>query len=260
MSLSKKYTVIIAEDDIFQRQVLIHFLKEVNNLEIIDSVSSGERLVESYKRHNADIIVIDIGLHKKDGITAAKEILSFSTPQIIVVTGNTDRDNLLIGYELNFVGYILKPVDKLKFIRAIQEAVKRTEARLLTSIASVNQAEVRWINCRYKYRDQQIPEHLIVHIKKEDKYLSHIHLADGGIVKTSTTLKEIEKQCSNNVFRSHKSYLVNIKYIRAVYANIHTPGSYDITLSNSMDVLPLSSKYYPDYLAKIRLRDNPKIE
>ncbi|MFB0846513.1 LytR/AlgR family response regulator transcription factor [Paenibacillus oleatilyticus] len=255
MKFLRKYTVIIAVDDIFQRQALIYFLKEVNNIEIIDSVSSGERLIESYKKHFADIIVIDIGLPKKDGITAAKEILSFGNPQIIIITGNTERENILIGYELNFAGYIIKPVDQCKFLRAINEAAKRIETKLQTSVGMVNQSNFILINCRYNYRHQQIPEHLIVYIKKEDKYLSHIHLADGGILKTSTTLKEMSTQ-SDSMFRSNKSYLVNTRYIRAVFASVHTPGSYEITLTNSIEVLPLSSKYYHEYLAKVRSFNN----
>ncbi|MFE5321849.1 LytR/AlgR family response regulator transcription factor [Paenibacillus sp. NPDC056579] len=255
----KTFSVIIAEDDINQRQLLVNFIQEMSDLVVLDAVSSGDRLVEACVLLQPDIVLLDIGLHKKDGITAARELFSLGLkPQIIVITGSLNGpdadpakniDYLLTGYELKFVDFLLKPVSENKLLKALHEAKIRIHSSLLSSaiLSSKQDTHIHWITCKLKFRERQIPEDLIMYVEKAEKYLANIYLSDGEVVQTTSTLSEIHNQSQGNIFRSHKSFLVNIKHVKTVFASIDVAGGYDINLKHSSSTIPLSRKLYPNY-------------
>lgn len=256
-----KYRVVIAEDDLYQRQFLINTIGQFADLELIEAVSSGDRLIQSCKKNFPDIILLDIGLHKRDGISAAKEIFAAGLkPQIIVITGKLSDNNmesssmksvLLTGFELNFVGFLMKPFDENKLINAIEEAKHRVRANLLSAIdkAAIQHTNVKWIKYVHNFREYEIAEEMIMYVEKIDKYVSHIYLSDNQVLQTKTTLTELLSQCSYNVFRSHKSFIVNLKYVKTVSSSKETKGGYDIELLTSSASIPLSKKLYGNYLA-----------
>ena len=55
-----KYRVVIAEDDLYHRQFLINFIGQFADLDLIEAVSSGDRLIQSCKKNFPDIILLDM--------------------------------------------------------------------------------------------------------------------------------------------------------------------------------------------------------
>ena len=106
--LNKK-RVLVADDDPSIR----YFMKRVlgNSYSVIEA-SNGEEAVNLAQRHKPDIILMDVMMPKKDGITACAEIKANKTTSAIPVVMLTG-----IGYQLNkdlaastgASGYITKP-------------------------------------------------------------------------------------------------------------------------------------------------------
>lgn len=242
----QRYKVLIAEDDIHQVSLLRKYLEEMD-LFVVSCVSSGIRLIEETKLHKPDIILLDIGLKKMDGITAFKEVLQSGIhPQIIFVTGSISPKHLLAGFEFESVDYITKPVNENRFKRAINKAKELIYAKKLID-AEVAEA-INWVVLKQNYRDVTVAENQIIFVEKDKQYRNRyiVHLKDGTTVETSTHLKEIKEMCSPNLVYSHRSYLINILYITAIQPDGMFTKNYNVSLDYTSEKVPLTKKNYMD--------------
>ncbi|MBI4186724.1 MAG: response regulator [Chloroflexi bacterium] len=120
--LSKK-KVLVADDD----PSIIYSVKRVlgNSYSVIEA-SNGEEAVNLSQRHKPDIILMDMMMPKKDGITACAEIKANQTTNaipIVMLTG--------VGYQLNkdlaastgASGYITKPFKPQELLDTISNFI-----------------------------------------------------------------------------------------------------------------------------------------
>jgi DNA-binding LytR/AlgR family response regulator len=243
---SQKYKVIIAEDDMQQMELLKKYILDLD-LILVSSVSSGVRLIEETKYHQPDIVLLDIGLKKLDGISAFKAILEAGLhPQMIFVTGSLNPEHLLAGFEFDSVDYITKPVRLERLTKAISKAKDQIQAKkLLESNAGDS---VKWISLKQNYRDMTIAEDQLVFVEKDklarNKY--NVHLVDGSVIPTSSQLKEIKEMCSESVVFSHRSYLVNLSHVNAIQPDGLFAKNFLISLKHTSSKVPLTKKNYDE--------------
>ncbi|MFP4486005.1 MAG: diguanylate cyclase, partial [Campylobacterales bacterium] len=70
-----------------------------------------------------DIVITDISMPKKDGLTMAAEIKKIKADtQIIVTTAFSSEDLFLKAIDIGVTNYVIKPIDKDVLLRAIDEA------------------------------------------------------------------------------------------------------------------------------------------
>ena len=86
-------------------------------------LSGGEGLLEAVEQHSPELVLMDIQLPGKDGLTLLKEIRKspWSSVRVVALTAHAmtgDRERAL---DAGFDGYITKPID----IRAFPEQVQR---------------------------------------------------------------------------------------------------------------------------------------
>ncbi len=74
------------------------------------------------------LILLDIMLPDKDGMTLAREIRSLSTVPIIFLTAKADIDDKVNGLEIGADDYITKPFEEKELIARIQSVLRRTNA------------------------------------------------------------------------------------------------------------------------------------
>lgn len=91
----------------------------------IDEFESGEKLLNS--ENNYDIIVLDFQLGSTDGLTVAKELRKRNVLSCIIFL--TSYPHFMIdAFEVNTFRFLLKPIDKSKFFKAIDDYVKIVDA------------------------------------------------------------------------------------------------------------------------------------
>jgi len=76
-----------------------------------------------------DLILLDIMLPDKDGLTLAQEIRNTSTTPIIFLTARAEIDDKVTGLELGADDYITKPFEEKELIARIQSVLRRTQAQ-----------------------------------------------------------------------------------------------------------------------------------
>lgn len=218
------------------KKLLLEYAKD-NRITIdIDEFESGEELLNSEK--NYDIIVLDYQLGSTNGLTVAKELRKRNVLSSIIFL--TSYPNFMIdAFEVNTFRFLLKPIDKSKFFKAIDDYIKIVDANYPITI--IQNKELKKINSNE-----------ICYIEADGKY-SNIHLSD-KIMHCSKTLAGVTRLLPAYCFvKTHRAFVVNLHYIKSY-------SSDTVYLSNGESAF-LSKNYqksfqtsYMNFLKKIYVR------
>ena len=109
VSTRQPATALIADDFKSFRSLLSRLLNEDAGLRIIGEASDGLAAVQKAFQLRPDLIFLDIGLPKANGLEAARQILS-TAPQskIIFVTQENSREIADAAIGLGALGYVTK--------------------------------------------------------------------------------------------------------------------------------------------------------
>lgn len=85
----------------------------------------GDEVVDWVKQNNPHLILLDLMLPGKDGVTVCKEIRACSNIPIIMVTARTDEIDRLIGLEIGADDYICKPYSLREVVARVKAVLRR---------------------------------------------------------------------------------------------------------------------------------------
>lgn len=106
------YRVVVVDDSAIIRGLLTRTLQTDPEIVIVDSVSNGQLAVESVKKHDPDVMVLDIEMPVMDGLTALPKLIA-ADPTLKVIMASTltlrNADISLKALELGAADYIPKP-------------------------------------------------------------------------------------------------------------------------------------------------------
>ncbi len=122
--------IIIVEDDRTTRMRLAAYLREQGYR--VSEVQDAEEMEEIIEVDPPELLIVDINLDGKDGLTITREQRLISRVGIILLTARDDRVDRIVGLEMGADDYVTKPFDK----RELAARVKN----LLARIADIGQA------------------------------------------------------------------------------------------------------------------------
>lgn len=190
--------VIIIDDDVTSRLVLRKLCSKIDDIEIIGEYENPLEAMPILDENRADLIFLDIHKPELSGIDFLK--ISKSLPYTILTT--SDPNFALEAYEYNVTDYLLKPIDTLRFLKAI-EKVKSLTASLDTEKSGTEEI---YINVDRRLVRLMIDEINIVEAKGD--YVM-IRTAEKNYIVHST-MKNIEKKLPSHTFiKVHRSYIIN---------------------------------------------------
>ncbi|WP_235727685.1 PAS domain-containing hybrid sensor histidine kinase/response regulator [Maridesulfovibrio frigidus] len=115
--------ILFAEDSESNRMLVEFYLKDTPFK--ITSVPDGRTAVDMYKKHNFDLVLMDVNMPVLDGYAATKEIRYYerkngypNTP-IVILTANEISEDIQHRIEYGYNGYITKPIKKIALVRNV---------------------------------------------------------------------------------------------------------------------------------------------
>lgn len=105
-------TVLITDDSAVVRGLISNMLSELDGVTVIGSAANGQMAIDMYKRLTPDIMIMDIEMPVKDGMTALKEILDHDPQAQIVMCSTLSQKNAetsLKALQIGAIEYIAKP-------------------------------------------------------------------------------------------------------------------------------------------------------
>ena len=116
-------TILIVDDAAFIRLMVKNVLIP-EGFTIVGEASNGSEAVALYEKLKPDLVTMDITMNEKDGIEAAKEILSKDPKaRIIMVTALGQRKMLIDSFKLGVKDFVVKPFQPERLLTAVKKAL-----------------------------------------------------------------------------------------------------------------------------------------
>lgn len=228
-------SAIIVEDEKHNLSLLLKLLDQYcPGVEVKSTASSVKDGVMEINKHQPDIVFLDIELPDGTGFDLLHEInhRSFAT---IFTTGYDKYAIKAIKYAA--FDYLLKPLS----ITELRSVIQKYDEDRLKDIDLDNKI---FITDNEKYRIIDCMN--VLYLEAHDNY-TFIHLIDNKIL-SSYSLRKFEESLPDFFFRSHKSYIVNLKLIRSVSRG----SGGEIKLKNDTS-LPIAFRRKSELLEKLKI-------
>lgn len=118
-------TVLIVEDEQSVADLLNDYLQAADFDTHI--INNGDEVISWVRQYDPKLILLDIMLPGKDGVSLCREIRAFSSVPIIMATAKVDEIDRLLGLELGADDYICKPFSPREVVARIKAVLRRTE-------------------------------------------------------------------------------------------------------------------------------------
>ena len=204
-------TVIIAEDESLARARLQRFLSKFETIDNVISAIDGIEAVALIQEYQPELLILDINMPGKDGLSVAKEVLDRQKrPPAIIFT--TAYDNYALeAFDVNAVAYLMKPIQEEQLNQAVIRAgqLNRLQA---SDVASVDQKS---LVLKRSASVESLKVNEIAYFRAADK-LVLAGMRDSTEKIVSLSLKELEEKLAPTFFRIHRHTLVNSQYLNRI--------------------------------------------
>jgi DNA-binding response OmpR family regulator len=121
--------VLLVEDDERLGTFTAQYLTE-RGLNVVH-VMDGEKALQAFRGGSFDIVVLDVMLPGRDGLSICRAIRESSDVPILLVTARGEESDRVLGLELGGDDYIVKPFSPRELLARIQAFVRRRRGELL---------------------------------------------------------------------------------------------------------------------------------
>jgi two-component system LytT family response regulator/two-component system response regulator LytT len=217
-------SAIIVDDEQLARQELAYLLESHPDVEVIAQGRNGIEAVELIRRHEPDIVFLDVQMPGLDGFGVIRKLVEKKAKIPHIVFATAFDQYAVQAFEVNAVDYLLKPIDKGRLAQAIERARKMVETR---------SASPEHIQALISGLQARPPQPCKVLVKMQNRFfpvdsreLIYASIEDGLITVVTQnmegtsnyrTIEDLQNALDPNAFwRVHRSYLVNINRIKEV--------------------------------------------
>ena len=245
---------LVIDDEKPSRDELKFLLTEIEGLEISGEAGDGIEAAKLIAKLEPDIIFLDVQMPELSGIDLAENIQSMKNKPYIVFS--TAYDSFAIkAFDLGAIDYILKPYSRERIRKSI-EKYKEFAAEGTGELAD----QLNKILTLYRNKERKTGFSRITVVKGE----SFHPLRPEDIVaviaagkKTRIVALNEEFEDHNTIthfeeilpkeifFRSHRSYLINLDYIKKI--GIWFNNTYQLTMENLDEKIPVSRSRVHDF-------------
>src|SRR5690625_2175773 len=119
--------LLIAEDDSRLADLVKSYL-EANNYRVTIE-ADGNRVPERVRQEKPDMLILDIMLPGKDGLTLCQKLRPEFDGPILMLTARNQSDLQILGLEFGADDYVIKPVEPRILLARIRALLRRIEPR-----------------------------------------------------------------------------------------------------------------------------------
>ena len=232
--------VLIVDDEQLARDRLARMLGEIEGVTVVGQAANGMQAVERCDALTPDIVLLDIRMPGMDGLEAARHMAGMEEPPAVVFC-TAYEEHAIDAFNVQAVGYLLKPVRRDDLVRVIASATRPNRAQL--AALSVEEGSKRThISARTRRGLELVPIDDVCFFQADQKYVTVRH--PGGELLIDDTLKELEDEFGERFIRVHRNALVSAKHIIGLDRN--EEGQYQIRLRGVPDGIDISRRHVAD--------------
>ena len=214
---------IIVEDETLAQDVIKSHLERIGRMELVGVYRTAPEAKTALDSREVDVLFLDIRL---PGMSGLHFLRSLSNPPLVVLT-TAYAEYAVESYDFNVIDYLLKPISFERFEKAVNKIL---DGRLYSvgptgeplhvpggaSAAAAPRGDHIFVKSNNKFFRVDFSE--IFYVQGMKDYLK-IVTPDFTLI-THQTMNEMEATLPQRQFiRVHRSWLVAVRHIRAIYGN-----------------------------------------
>lgn len=219
---------LIVDDESPAREELRYLLENASenlSVQVVGEATNGEEALVLLRSLDYDLVFLDIRMPGLSGLEVAEQLRDLpKQPRVIFTTAYPDH--AVEAFDLAAADYLVKPFDAERLLRAVDralgsgsssqtpEAGNSDDAEAAAAAESVGRDRDRLVRIPVQRdgRTVLIEGDAIVYAAASRGY-SSLKLAEDKVL-VSFSLNELERRLHGHFCRVHRSYLVNLKYVR----------------------------------------------
>lgn len=115
--------ILIVEDEVRLAELLSDYLRAAGY--VTEQLATGDGVVDWVRAQQPALLLLDLMLPGRDGLSICKELRSFSTLPIIMTTAKVEEIDRLLGLELGADDYICKPYSPREVVARVKAVLRR---------------------------------------------------------------------------------------------------------------------------------------
>jgi two-component system response regulator AdeR len=116
--------VLVVEDEITLAETIELYLRHEGFR--TERAADGERALELFRAARPDLVLLDLGLPKVDGMEVLRRIRAASDVPVVILTARAEEVDELLGLGMGADDYLVKPVSARKLLARVKVALRRS--------------------------------------------------------------------------------------------------------------------------------------
>jgi two-component system response regulator MprA len=125
--------VLVIEDDAEITDVLRRSLRHEGYE--VRTAGDGVQALDTAAEFIPDLVVLDLGLPRLDGLEVCKQLRADSDVPILILTARTETDDRVTGLDSGADDYLMKPFERQEFLARIRALLRRRPPRGSASLS-----------------------------------------------------------------------------------------------------------------------------
>ncbi len=126
--MATRILALLVEDDDRLARFTAEFLEQHDVA--VTRAGNGELALREARSRAFDVVILDLLLPVRDGLSVCRELRQHSDVPIVVVTARIDEHDRILGLELGADDYLTKPFSPRELLARIRAVVRRARGEL----------------------------------------------------------------------------------------------------------------------------------
>jgi DNA-binding NarL/FixJ family response regulator len=115
--------VVVADDQTAVREGLALLLDLLDDVTVVGSAADGDEAVRLVAEHGADVVLMDLRMPRRDGVTATAQLKAeHPDTKVVVLTTYAEDADILAALRAGALGYLTKDAGRVQIAQAIRAA------------------------------------------------------------------------------------------------------------------------------------------
>lgn len=235
--------VLICDDEALARERLARFLKDMDGYEIVGEAENGRDALAQAEATAPDIVLLDLRMPVMDGMACAERLAQLPEPPAVIFCTAYD-EHALAAFQVQAVGYLLKPVRREQLTEALARAtrVNRAQLEAVRQGSEHNHGGRSHITAKTHRGIELIPIDDVRYFLADQKYVTVRH--GKGEVLIDETLKDLENEFGARFIRIHRNALLALEFLDGL--ELVSPGQYQVRMKGIEERLVVSRRHLPE--------------
>lgn len=210
--------IYVVEDDMAIRNLVTYALTEKGYE--VKSFEDGHSIVEEIRENPCELLLLDLMLPGKDGVSILNEVREFSDVPVIILTAKTDEFDRVLGLESGADDYITKPFSILELLSRVKAILRRVKKE------DTDHLNFKNLTINTKKRTVKVDEKLVELTYKEFEMLNLFMNNIGNVITREDFLLKIWGYDYQGETRTVDVHIASLR------SKLNSAGKYITTVRN----------------------------